>query len=102
LDGALYRLDKMKETYLIGDFKHELGAFLSVIRSVPEHLLEDYNVKYSLNIPDEKKLIKEFQTEAERLDNKAALKFFEWWKKEMKKLRKGPSSTQATKTTIHL
>lgn len=87
LEGALYHLNRMKLTYLTKDFVHELRAFLSVTRSVPEHLLEDYNVKYSLNIPDEEHLITTFKTEAKRLNNKVALNFFNWWKAERDKLR---------------
>ncbi len=43
-------LDKQRES------RYFLNAFLSVARSVIDHLLEDYNIKFSLNIPLTKRM----------------------------------------------
>ena len=84
---AHYRLNRIRETYGRPEFIYELNCFLSAIRSIPEYLLEEYNVKYSLNIPDKDFLSQKFKKVAKEKNNKQAIKFFEWWSAEDKRLR---------------
>lgn len=64
-----------------------LSAFLAAAVSVFDHLLEDYNVKFSLGILLTDKLHPDaFRKEATRTSNHAALRFLEWWAKEKKAL----------------
>lgn len=78
------------------EWKAYLSAFLSAMRSVPDHLLEDYNVKHSLGIPLTKRLYPQtFENKAKQLkDAKSrvdALKFLKWWKMKMSKMYKDPT-----------
>lgn len=78
-------LDKQTES------KYYLAAFLSAAVSVLDYLLEDYNAKFSLNIPLTEKLYAEtFQKAARKANNQPALSFIQWWKKEKKLLENGP------------
>ena len=53
---AGYFLDKIKTASESTNFKPNLSAFLCLMRSIPDYLLEDYNVKYGLKIPLDKPL----------------------------------------------
>jgi len=88
LEKARYHLKRMEEIYDKPEFRYELNSFLSTIASVPEHLLEDYNIKYSLKIPDHEQLIRKFKDVANRKNNQQAITFYKWWKNEYDKLKK--------------
>ena len=80
--------DLIKQT----ESKYYLEAFLSAAVSVLDYLLEDYNVKFSLNIPLSCKLYPEtFEKAAQKVSNQSALSFIEWWKEEKKTLEKDPT-----------
>ncbi len=62
------------------------------MRSAPDHLLEEYNKKYSLGIPLTSELYpRTFERKAETLGNKNALIFLDWYKKEMTTLKNDPT-----------
>lgn len=48
-------LQKIKEYYRTQDVDYYLSAFLSSSRSIPYHLMQDYEQKFSFNIPMEEK-----------------------------------------------
>lgn len=73
------------------EFIYCLNAFLSAARSVPDYLLEDYNVKYSLQIPLSDKLHADtFERRAKKLGNQDAISFIRWWKDKVKALMENP------------
>lgn len=77
-------------------WKSYLSAFLTSMRSIPDYLLEDYNVKYSLSISLTEKLYPEtFLERVKQLEdtNKRhkALNFLKWWKIKMKEMKEDPS-----------
>jgi hypothetical protein len=86
LEKACYYLERIEETYGRPEMIYELNSFLSTIASVPEHLLEDYNIKYSLNISDDEKLIREFEERANS-GNLQAITFSKWWKDKYNKFK---------------
>lgn len=71
--------------------KYYLSAFLSASASVRDYLLEDFNVKFCLNISLTEKLQRhKFEKEARRSGNQAALQFVQWWRKQDDALRSDP------------
>lgn len=71
--------------------KHYLSAFLSASVSVPDYLLEDFNIKFCLNIPlSERRFRDKFEREARRTGNQTALGFIQWWRKQNGTLRRDP------------
>lgn len=50
IEEAKYFLDKIKNAVQRKDFTPNLSAFLCATRSIPDYLLEDYNIKYGLRI----------------------------------------------------
>ncbi len=56
IEEAEYFLQKIKEATTRYDFVPNLSAFLSATRSIPDYLLEDYNVKLGVNVPLSQKL----------------------------------------------
>jgi len=69
-----------------------LSAFLSAMRSILDHLLEDYNIKHSLDIPLTEKLYpRTFKRRAKELKDEAALNFLKWWKMKMREINKDPT-----------
>jgi hypothetical protein len=87
LEKARYHLRRIEETYDKPEMIYELNSFLSTVASVPEHLLEDYNIKYSLNISDDEKLTREFEDRANRGNNPQAIAFFQWWRNEYDRIK---------------
>lgn len=87
LAKAHYHLKRIKKTYGTPEHEYELNSFLSTIKSAPEHLLEDYNIKYSLNIPEERNLMDRFKREAKLKGNQQAIDFYKWWYSEYKRLK---------------
>jgi len=91
LREAEYFLGKMRETSAQEVFKFNLSAFLSAARSVPDYLLEDYNIKYSLQIPLTEKLYSDtFEDRAKQTGNLVALSFIQWWKHKIDALNLDP------------
>jgi len=89
LERCEYHLERMKELYPKEEyFKKELNAFLPCVQSIPEHLLNDYQIKFGLNILDKEHLVEKFNTVAKRQNNLDAMTFYSWWKAEVDKLRK--------------
>jgi len=76
-------------------WKSYLSAFLTSMRSIPDYLLEDYNVKHSLGIHLTDKLYPEtFLERVNRLkdtnERHRALNFLKWWKTKMKEMKEDP------------
>ena len=77
-------------------WKSYLSAFLTSMRSIPDYILEDYNVKHSLGIALEDRLspktfekrVKQIKDEKER---RKAQKFLEFWKAKMKEITEDPA-----------
>ncbi len=73
------------------EFTYELEAFLGKARSVPDFLLEDFNIKYSLGIGLEEYMdAKRFKKRAKQFKNTEALKFINWYGKKMSALKSDP------------
>jgi hypothetical protein len=86
---AGYFLDKIKRASESKDFNPNLSAFLCSMRSIPEYLLEDYNVKYGLKIPLDKPLnIDIFDQVANQRNNPNALAFIKGYNSNFKKLKR--------------
>jgi len=95
--GAEYHLKNMKNYYIVDEqsFVYEVEAFLTKIRSIPDALLEDYNLKFGLGIGlDEKLYPKVFEEKVKTLKDekiqKEATKFLEWWKAQVAKFESDP------------
>lgn len=95
--GAEYHLKNMKNYYIVDEqsFNYEVEAFLTKIRSIPDVLLEDYNLKFGLGIGlDEKLYPRVFEEKVKTLKDekiqKEATKFLEWWKVQVAKFESDP------------
>ncbi|TET41095.1 MAG: hypothetical protein E3J66_05865 [Dehalococcoidia bacterium] len=72
-----------------------LSRFQCASVSVMDYLLEDYNVKFGLNIPLSERYFRgAFKREAKRLGNEAALNFFNWWRGQKESLANDPIGKQ--------
>ena len=86
---ARYFLDKIKSAVQRKDFIPNLSAFLCSTRSIPDYLLEDYNVKYGLKVPLDKPLNKDiFEQVASRRNNPNAIAFIKGYNYNFKKLKR--------------
>ncbi len=95
VERRLTRLRKLLSIHQDADAEKEiqdcLDALLSDFVSVPEYLLQDFNLKFGLNIPlTEKSFRQKFQSKAKRTGNQTALQFFSWWGKQFDLLREDP------------
>lgn len=92
LEEAEYFLTKMCEIRPDQkEFLFNLSSFLSAARSVPDYLLEYFNIKYSLQIPLAEKLYPDtFEKRAKQTGNLFALSFIQWWKQKMAVLANDP------------
>ena len=87
IDEAKYFLDKIKKATDRKDFIPNLSAYVSATRSIPDYLLEDYNVKYGLKISLDKRLNKDiFEEVARRRNNPNAIAFIKGYNNNFKKL----------------
>ena len=78
-------VDKWSEVYL-----YKFNCFITSARSILDHLLEDYNVKYNLQINLESRNLKgEFHEKAK--GNFNAEKFIKWYEEQYKKIIDEPS-----------
>lgn len=67
--------------------QHNLSAFLSSCRSIPEHMLEEYNQKYSLGISKKNELnSKTFR--AKSFGNKNAQSFIDYFDARIEEIKK--------------
>jgi hypothetical protein len=77
INDAEYFLRILRDKYSRDELPN-LTAFLAISRGVIDHLLEEYNVKFGLNIPLETKLFNDtFKEVARRQYNQTALEFSE-------------------------
>jgi hypothetical protein len=89
IEEAKYFLDKIKSAVQRKDFIPNLSAFLCSTRSIPDYLLEDYNVKYGLKVPLDKPLNKDiFEQVASRRNNPNAIAFIKGYNNNFKKLKR--------------
>jgi len=89
IEEAKYFLDKIKKAPEREDFIPNLSAFLCSIRSIPDYLLEDYNVKYGLKISLDKPLNKDiFEEVARKRSNPNAIAYIKGYNNKFKKLKK--------------
>lgn len=79
---SLILKDKNRQLENSNEIRYELEDFLTAIRSVPDHLLEDYNKKYAVGISLHDELhLKNFKREAKRHGNTDAMNFAQWYEK---------------------
>lgn len=83
-DYNFMKLQKM-ENKLSQEYIYEFNCFLSSTKSIFDHLLEDYNIKYNLGIPLHVDIRKAFHEKAK--SNSNAKKFIQWFEKEYTKIR---------------
>jgi hypothetical protein len=89
IEEAKYFLDKIKKGPERKGFIPNLSAFLCLTRSIPDYLLEDYNLKYGLRISLDKPLNKDiFEQIARRRNNPNAIAFMKGYKSNFNKLNK--------------
>jgi hypothetical protein len=87
IEEAEYFLDKIKKATERKDFIPNLSAYLCATRSIPDYLLEDYNVKYGLKISLDKTLSKDvFEEVARKRNNPNAIAFIKGYNNNFKKL----------------
>jgi hypothetical protein len=89
ISDAEYFLKAVKRSKSREDLRPNLGAFLAMSRSIVDHLLEDYNIKFGLNINLETKLKSDtFENEARKQSNLSALEFIMFYKERFQELEK--------------
>ncbi len=100
LAGAAYHLQNMRNLYPSNqqEFVWELEAVLVKLRSVPDQVLDDANVTFSMGIPiDERLDERTFEDCASKQDNRAALQFIESYRESTKALNADPNVKVAFK-----
>lgn len=86
---AKYFLDKIERAGRREDFIPNLSAFLCAAKSIPDYLLEDYNVKYGLDISLSQRLDKRiFQKVATERKNPNAQAFIKGYNERFDELMK--------------
>jgi ribosomal protein L7Ae-like RNA K-turn-binding protein len=89
IEEANYFLDKIKKATDREDFIPNLSAFLCSSKSIPEYLLEDYNIKYGLRISLDKRLDKSmFEEVARKRKNSNAIALVKGYNHNFNKLKK--------------
>ena len=72
IEDARYFIDLLKDKYNRRESRALVSAVLAIARSVPDHLLEEYNIKFGVNIPlGEDLRIEDFKRKANSLNNSA-------------------------------
>lgn len=85
---AEYFLDKIKNAIKREDFIPNLSAFLSSARSIADYLLEDYNLKFGLQISLNDKLYPHtFEDIARQKNSRNALAFIYFYNTEFDKVK---------------
>lgn len=88
---AEYFLNKVKSSPFDEPLYYLLSAFLTATRSIPDYLLEDYNIKFGLNIPLTDKLYPSiFERQAKHQNNSIALSFIGDYNTEFSNLNSDP------------
>ncbi|MGB7956860.1 MAG: hypothetical protein WCF23_23040 [Candidatus Nitrosopolaris sp.] len=91
IKDAEYFLHLLSDKYSRDELRPNLTAFLAISRGVIDHLLEEHNVKFGLNIPLETKLVIDtFKEAAKRQSNQTAMDFLKFYKCEFYSLAKTP------------
>lgn len=91
IEDARFFVDLLKVKYDRTEARALVSAVLAIIRSIPDHLLEEYNNKLGVNIPLDKDLrIGKFETKANSLKNSGAQKFISFYKTELNNLKSNP------------
>ena len=89
IEEAKYFFDKIKKATERKDFIPNLSAFICSTRSIPDYLLEDYNVKYGLKISLDRPLNKEiFEQVANKRNNPNGIAFIKGYNNNFKKLKR--------------
>jgi hypothetical protein len=87
ITDAEYFLNILRDKSSCDELRPNLTAFLAISRGIIDHLLEEYNVKFGLNIPlDTKLFTKTFKKAAKWQNNQPALIFIKFYKNEFKTL----------------
>jgi hypothetical protein len=84
-ESILARLQSFSE-------KPEFENFIRIIHEIFSHLLDEYNVKFALNI--NKIGLEKFKTTAKKAGKIDAINFLIWYEKEYKRLRNDPEIGQ--------
>jgi hypothetical protein len=82
IEDAQYFLNKLKSESVRDELRPNITAFLAISRGIIDHLLEEYNVKFGLNIPLTKKLFPETFEKAAQ-NNTPALAFIKFYNCEI-------------------
>lgn len=91
LSEARYFLDKMNTLKSQPEeFMHNLSAFLSAWRSVPDILLYDYAEKYFAWGREDRFDMRDFEVATRASGRKEAQRFFQWYKKQYARLAGNP------------
>jgi hypothetical protein len=81
---AQYFLNKLKSESIKDELRPNINAFLAISRGIIDHLLEEYNVKFGLNIPLSEKLFPNtFEKAAKDQNNTPALAFIKFYNCEI-------------------
>ncbi len=87
VDDSKYFLSLLKDKNERNEVRPILTGFLAVSRGIPDHLLEEYNIKLGLNIPITARLTDRiFEEKANKQNNSMAQSFISFYKKEFKDL----------------
>lgn len=87
IEDSKYYLDLLYDKKERNDLRPLLSGFLAICRSIPDHLLEEYNIKFGLNISLTENLnIKNFKNEAKRQNSRSAISFIDFYKQEFDNL----------------
>lgn len=78
--GKMVRIDPPNK-----EFDFELSNFLSSTKSIMDHLLEEYNIKYKLNLKHLK--IDKFMIKAVKTKNNDAISFIQWYDYQLTQIK---------------
>jgi len=93
LDELRILLDKDKTGQLERPdlIRYELEDFLAAAKSLPDHILEDYNDKFKLGITlDDRLDLGLFKHKAQQLQNQGAISFAKWYENSLAILYQDP------------
>lgn len=75
------------------EFELSLRAFLCILQSIPDHLLEEYNVRFGFNIPlSDRHFLSSFSRKAKADSRREVTAFFAFWSQETKSMRSDPQN----------
>lgn len=87
IEETEYNLEELnKQDAVSKEFKFVLSNFLSSAQSILYHLLEEYNVKYKLQL--KRVNLGTFKKRAKKYHNSVAIHFIDWYEDELKKITK--------------